>query len=83
MLYDAFKFYLKQRNQAISWEKIEMIPLHHLVNILSMNLEFTSSEKQMLLTSKDINSRYHDLISLLQMTDSSDSVGKPSNPFIN
>lgn len=66
-LYEAFQNYLEQRNMRIDWEKIEMIPIHHLVNILSMNLEFNFLEKQTLLESRDISTRWQDLIALLQM----------------
>ncbi len=66
-LYEAFKNYLEQRNMRIDWEKIEMIPIHHLVNILSMNLEFNFLEKQTLLESRGISTRWQDLIALLQM----------------
>lgn len=66
-LYTAYKSYLEQRNLKIGWDKIQMIPLHHLVNLLSMNLEFTSSEKQTLLESEDLVTRWNDLIVLLKM----------------
>ncbi len=66
-LYTAFRQYLDQRSLQVDWEKLEMIPIHHLVNILAMNLEFPGFEKQTLLESHDITTRWHDLITLLQM----------------
>ena len=68
LLYETFKNYLDQRNLHIDWDKIETIPIHHLVNILSMNLEFNFLEKQTLLESHDISTRWEDLIALLQMS---------------
>ena len=66
-LYEAFYNYLEQRNLRIDWEKVEKIPVHHLVNVLSMNLEFNFLEKQTLLESHDVSTRWEDLIALLQM----------------
>ncbi len=82
-LYDAFQYYLEKRNITMIWEKIKMIPLHHLVNILSMNLEFTSSEKQTLLESYDINTRWQDLITLLQMASAPDMMGNNADEMLN
>ncbi|MBF0288823.1 MAG: LON peptidase substrate-binding domain-containing protein [SAR324 cluster bacterium] len=82
-LYDAFQYYLEKRNVTMIWDKIKMIPLHHLVNILSMNLEFTSSEKQTLLESYDISTRWQDLISLLQMVSMPHTMGKNADEMLN
>ena len=82
-LYDAFKSYLEQRNLSIVWEKIKMIPLHHLINILSMNLEFNYSEKQTLLESHDVSTRWQDLITLLQMASFPNLSGSTSTESIN
>lgn len=67
-LYEAFQNYLEPRNMDIAWEKIETIPMPDLVNILSMNLEFNYSEKQTLLESYNISTRWQDLINLLKMS---------------
>lgn len=66
-LYEAFKHYLEQRNLRIDWDKVEKIPVHQLVNVLSMNLEFNFLEKQTLLESHDVSTRFEDLIALLEM----------------
>ncbi|MBF0276727.1 MAG: LON peptidase substrate-binding domain-containing protein [SAR324 cluster bacterium] len=82
-LYDAFKNYLEQRDLKVDWEKIETIPLHLLVNILSMNLEFGYSEKQTLLESHDLSTRWRDLIALLQMAAFADQNDETSSGSIN
>ncbi len=66
-LYETFKHYLEQRNLRIDWDKVEKIPVHQLVNVLSMNLEFNFLEKQTLLESHDVSTRLEDLIALLEM----------------
>lgn len=82
-LYETFQNYLQQRSMDIAWEKIETIPIHHLVNILSMNLEFSYSEKQTLLESYDIATRWHDLITLLEMASFPNNPGNLSGGMIN
>ncbi len=82
-LFEAFKNYLEHRNMDVVWDKIETIPLPHLINILSMNLEFSFSEKQTLLESHNIATRWQDLITLLQMSSFPDLTGDASGGSIN
>ena len=65
----------------VEWDKIESIPLNLLVNILSMNLDFNPIEKQALLEADDLNQRWDNLITLMQMA-SLEEVSNPSG-FIN
>ena len=82
-LYEAFQNYLEPRNMDIAWEKLETIPIPELVNILSMNLEFNYSEKQTLLESYNISTRWEDLINLLKMSAFPSNQNNPSDPLLN
>ena len=68
LLYQNFKEYSERKNLKIEWDKIEDIPANYLVNLLSMNLDFSGIEKQTLLESPDLDSRLEDLISLIEMS---------------
>ena len=67
-LYQNFKVYSERNNLKIEWDKIEDIPANYLVNLLSMNLDFSGIEKQTLLESPDLDNRLDDLISLMEMS---------------
>ena len=58
----------ERKNLKIEWDKIEDIPANYLVNLLSMNLDFSGIEKQTLLESPDLDTRLEDLISLMEMS---------------
>ena len=83
LLYNAFQDYVEKRHMQIDWDKIRMIPIHHLINILSMNLEFTSMEKQTLLESHDLHQRLQDLVTLLQMASDADGSFTSSDQLVN
>tara|TARA_Y100001970_G_C14237843_1_gene863007 strand:+ start:2132 stop:2770 length:639 start_codon:yes stop_codon:yes gene_type:complete len=68
LLYQNFKEYSERKKLKIEWEKIEDIPANYLVNLLSMNLDFSGIEKQTLLESPDLDTRFEDLISLMEMS---------------
>ncbi len=63
----AFQEYTEKKQLQIEWEKIQSIPMHFLVNILCMNLDFGNLEKQALLESPDLVSRTENLITLMEM----------------
>ena len=67
-LYQNFKEYSERNKLKIEWDKIEDIPANYLVNLLSMNLDFSGIEKQTLLESPDLDTRLEDLISLMEMS---------------
>ena len=67
-LYQYFKEYSEKNKLKIEWDKIEDIPTNYLVNLLSMNLDFSGIEKQTLLESPDLDTRFEDLISLMEMS---------------
>ena len=69
LLYKNFLEYSERNKLKIEWEKIEEIPANYLVNLLSMNLDFSGIEKQTLLESPDLDSRLEDLIALMGMSD--------------
>ena len=68
LLYQNFKEYSERKKLKIEWDKIEDIPANYLVNLLSMNLDFSGIEKQTLLESPDLDTRLEDLISLMEMS---------------
>jgi len=68
LLYKNFREYSERNKLKIEWEKIEEIPGNYLVNLLSMNLDFSGIEKQSLLESPDLDSRLEDLIALMEMS---------------
>ena len=67
-MYKNFREYSERNKLKIEWEKIEEIPANYLVNLLSMNLDFSGIEKQTLLESPDLDSRLEDLIVLMGMS---------------
>ena len=71
-LYQNFKEYSEKNKLKIEWDKIEDIPANYLVNLLSMNLDFSGIEKQTLLESPDLDTRLEDLISLMEMSNHSE-----------
>jgi len=72
LLYQNFKEYSERNKLKIEWDKIEDIPANYLVNLLSMNLDFSGIEKQTLLESPDLNTRLEDLINLMEMSNPSE-----------
>jgi len=72
LLYENFKEYSERNKLKIEWNKIEDIPANYLVNLLSMNLDFSGIEKQTLLESPDLNTRLEDLINLMGMSNPSE-----------
>ena len=68
LLYENFKEYSEKNKLKIEWDKIEDIPANYLVNLLSMNLDFSGIEKQTLLESPDLDTRLEDLIALMEMS---------------
>jgi uncharacterized protein len=80
-LLQAFKGYASRKELQVEWEKIESIPLNLLVNILSINLDFNSIEKQALLEAPSLIERWDHLIALLYMA-SLEDVSNSSN-FLN
>ncbi len=83
LLYKNFREYSERNKLKIEWEKIEEIPANYLVNLLSMNLDFSGIEKQTLLESPDIDSRLEDLIALMGMTDLSEDIADSSPNYLN
>ena len=83
LLYKNFREYSERNKLKIEWEKIEEIPANYLVNLLSMNLDFSGIEKQTLLESPDIDSRLEDLIALMGMTDLSEDLADSSPNYLN
>ena len=83
LLYKNFREYSERNKLKIEWEKIEEIPANYLVNLLSMNLDFSGIEKQTLLESPDIESRLEDLIALMGMSGSSEDLADTSPNYLN
>ena len=83
LLYKNFREYSERNSLKIEWEKIEEIPANYLVNLLSMNLDFSGIEKQTLLESPDLDSRLEDLIALMGMSDLSDDLNGSSPNYLN
>ena len=67
LLYEGFRNYAEKKNIKIEWDKLRTIPIHYLVNILCMNLDFTSMEKQALLETHNLQHRWDTLITLINM----------------
>jgi hypothetical protein len=67
LLYESFRNYAEKKNIEIEWNKLKTIPVHYLVNILCMNLDFASTEKQALLETKSLQHRWDNLITLINM----------------
>jgi Uncharacterized protein, similar to the N-terminal domain of Lon protease len=82
-LYKNFREYSERNKLKIEWEKIEEIPANYLVNLLSMNLDFSGIEKQTLLESPDLDSRLEDLIALMGMSDLSEDLTDSSPNYLN
>jgi Lon protease-like protein len=83
LLYQNFKEYSERNKLKIEWEKIEDIPAHYLVNLLSMNLDFSGIEKQTLLESPDLDTRLDDLICLMEMSNPHEVTADSSPNFLN
>ena len=83
LLYKNFREYSERNKLKIEWEKIEEIPANYLVNLLSMNLDFSGIEKQTLLESPDLDSRLEDLIALMDMSGLSDDLADSSPNYLN
>ena len=83
LLYKNFREYSERNKLIIEWEKIEEIPANYLVNLLSMNLDFSGIEKQSLLESPDLDSRLEDLIALMGMSDLSEDLADSSPNYLN
>ena len=82
-MYKNFREYSERNKLKIEWEKIEEIPANYLVNLLSMNLDFSGIEKQTLLESPDLDSRLEDLIALMGMSDLSEDLTDSSPNYLN
>ena len=83
LLYKNFREYSERNKLKIEWEKIEEIPANYLVNLLSMNLDFSGIEKQTLLESPNLDSRLEDLIALMGMSDLSEDLADSSPNYLN
>jgi len=83
LLYQNFRKYSEKNKLKIEWAKIEDIPAHYLVNLLSMNLDFSGIEKQTLLESPDLNTRLDDLICLMEMSNPNEIISESSPNFLN
>ncbi|MBC8257510.1 MAG: LON peptidase substrate-binding domain-containing protein [SAR324 cluster bacterium] len=83
ILYQNFKEYSARNKLKIEWDKIEDIPANYLVNLLSMNLDFSGIEKQTLLESPDLDSRLDDLICLMEMSSPNEILTDFSPNFLN
>ena len=83
LLYKNFREYSERNKLKIEWEKIEEIPANYLVNLLSMNLNFSGIEKQTLLESPDLDSRLEDLIALMGMSSISEDLAYSSPNYLN
>ena len=83
LLYQNFRKYSERNKLKIEWEKIEDIPAHYLVNLLSMNLNFSGIEKQTLLESPDLDTRLDDLICLMEMSNPNEVISESPPNFLN
>ena len=83
LLYKNFRKYSERNKLKIEWEKIEEIPANYLVNLLSMNLDFSGIEKQTLLESPDLDSRLEDLIALMNMSGLNEDLADSSPNYLN
>ena len=77
LLYEKFCNYAEKKNIQIEWDKLRTIPIHYLVNILCMNLDFNSTEKQALLETRNFQHRWDTLITLISMA-IADNTDQPS-----
>ena len=82
-LYEAFRRYTEKKFIQIEWKKIEAIPVHYLVNILCMNLDFSCTENQALLEALDLSMRWEYLLTLMEMAVAETTNGETSNMQIN
>ena len=82
-MYKNFREYSERNKLKIEWEKIEEIPANYLVNLLSMNLDFSGIEKQTLLESPDLDSRLEDLIALMDMSGLNEDLADSSQNYLN
>ena len=83
LLYKIFREYSERNKLKFEWKKIEEIPTNYLVNLLSMNLDFSGIEKQTLLESPDLDSRLEDLISLMGMSVLSEDLADSLPNYLN
>ena len=83
ILYKNFREYSRRNKLKIEWEKIEEIPANYLVNLLSMNLDFSGIEKQTLLESPNLDSRLDDLIALMGMSGLNEDLADFSPNYLN
>ena len=81
-MYKNFREYSERNKLKIEWEKIVEIPGNYLVNLLSMNLDFSGIEKQSLLESPDLDSRLEDLIALMGMSGLSEDFADSSPNYL-
>ena len=65
ILIEKFIIISKNNNQNMNWDIIRKIDIHDLINLIAMTGPFSSSEKQMLLESKNLKLLSNKLISLL------------------
>jgi len=74
LLFQHLKEYIQVTGIQMDWKKIRTIPIHYLINLLSMNLPFNSVEKQALLESATVTIRWENLITLLKMNEDSNPI---------
>jgi Lon protease-like protein len=82
-LLQSFQQYADKKNIQVEWEKLKTIPAPYLVNILCMNLDFNSMEKQALLESINLQVRWDNLCALLEMAVAGDIDLDSSNECLN
>ena len=83
LLYEGFRDYSEKKNIQIEWDKLRTIPIHYLVNILCMNLDFSSIEKQALLETQNLSHRWDTLITLINMAIADNSDQPSTNECVN
>ena len=83
LLYEGFRNYSEKKNIQIEWDKLRTIPIHYLVNILCMNLDFSSIEKQALLETQNLSHRWDTLITLINMAIADNSDQPSTNECVN
>ena len=83
LLYEKFCNYAEKKNIQIEWDKLRTIPIHYLVNILCMNLDFNSMEKQALLETKNLQHRWDTLITLISMAIADNSDQQSASECVN
>ena len=83
LLYEKFCNYAEKKNIQIEWDKLRTIPIHYLVNILCMNLDFNSMEKQALLETRNLQHRWDTLITLISMAIADNSDQQSASECVN